>query len=143
MMNTFEITYTKVQNLHKSYQIADEDGKIAIRASYNALMKEIDSLGKAAGRIWREYEISRDCGNEYLDINDVVWDKDVESLISCMREHGIEKFTFSSSWSSATETAWLFQKAGCKLEGLVEINSQHKEIMSDEYEKAHGWLFRV
>ena len=141
--NIFETTYAKVQALHKAYQAADEAGKTAIRDSYKALMKEIEALGTAACRIWRDYETSRDCGNEYLDINDVVWDKDVESLISCMREHGIEKFTFSSSWSSAVETAWLFQKAGCKLEGFVEINSQHKAIMSDEYEKAHGYLFSI
>ena len=141
--NIFETTYAKVQALHKAYQAADDAGKTAIRDSYNALMKEIEALGAAACRIWRDYEISRDCGNEYLDINDVVWDKDVESLVFCMREHAIEKFTVSSSWSSAVETAWLFQKAGCKLEGLVEITSQHKAIMSNEYEKAHGYLFSI
>lgn len=54
-----------------------------------------------------------------------------------------EAFTFSSTWSSAVETAWLFQKAGCTLAGLIEINSQHKAIMSDEYEKAHGYLFKL
>ena len=78
----FETTYTKVQALHKAYQAADEAGKTAIRDSYKALMKEFEALGAAACRIWRDYETSRDCGNEYLDINDVVWDKDVESLIS-------------------------------------------------------------
>ena len=142
--NFFEATYDKVQALHKAYEAAtDKTGKAAIQDSYKALMEEIEVLGAAACRIWREYKISRDCGNEYLDISDVVWDKDVEGLIFCMREHGIKKFTFSSCWSSAVETAWLFQKADCKLEGLIEINSQHKEIMSDEYEKAHGYLFSI
>ena len=44
---------------------------------------------------------------------------------------------------SAYETAWLFQKAGCTLAGLIEINSQHKAFMSDEYEKTHGYLFKL
>ena len=143
MKNIFEEIYQQETELKKQYDAADDAGKDSIRAEHKALMEHIASLGGAAPRIWREYEKARENGNELLDINDVVWDKDVESLISCMREHGIEKFTFSSSWSSAVETAWLFQKAGCKLEGLVEINSQHKAIMSDKYEKAHGYLFSI
>ena len=138
----FETTYTKVQALHKAYQAADDAGKTAIRDSYKALMKEFEALGAAACRIWRDYETSRDCGNEYLDINDVVWDKDVESLISCMREHGIEKFTFSSSWSSAVETAWLFTENGCELGGLVEVNGS-MNYFAGEHEKKHGYLFKV
>ena len=141
--NIFEATSDKVQALHKAYQAADEAGKTAIRDSYKALMKEIETLGTAACRIWRDYETSRDCGNEYLDINDVVWDKDVEALISCMRDNGIDHFTFSSTWSSAVETAWLFLQNGCTLEGLIEINSRHKDLFTGEREKAHGYLFRI
>ena len=144
MMNIFEKTYAQVQEANRVYEAAaTEADKERARAIYHEATDAIEAHGGIACRVWREYEVSRDSGNTYLDINDVVWDKDVESMISCMREHGIEKFTFSSSWSSAVETAWLFQKAGCKLEGLVEINSQHKAIMSDEYEKAHGYLFSI
>ena len=94
-------------------------------------------------RLPAAFTASTKTGNEHLDISEVVWDKDVESLINCLRENGIERFTFSSTWSSAVETAWLFQKAGCTLSGLIEINSQHKAFMSDEYEKAHGYLFSI
>ena len=140
--NIFEATYDKVQALHKAYQAADEAGKTAIRDSYKALMKEIETLGTAACRIWRDYETSRDCGNEYLDINDVVWDKDVELLVTTLRKYGIEQFTFSSGWSSAVDTAWLFQQNGCKLEGLVEI-SGNMDYLKGEHEKLHGYLFGV
>ena len=60
-----------------------------------------------------------------------------------MRENGIERFTFSSGWTDAVETAWLFQKAGCVLEGLVEINKCNLTPFTDECEKIHGYLFRV
>ena len=76
-------------------------------------------------------------------LNDTIRDDAVEGLVACMKKYGIEAFTFSSTWSSAVETAWLFQKAGCTLSGLIEINSQHKAFMSDEYEKAHGYLFKL
>ena len=142
--NIFEVIYSKVQDIHKKYSEAQtlEDRK-KVRSDHNALMEDVEKHGEYFCRIWREYESSKDCGNPYIDINDVVLDKDVEKLISCMRENGIDKFTFSSRWSGSVETAWLFQKAGCKLEGLVEINSRIKDYMNDEYEKVHGYLFSI
>lgn len=143
-MNIFEKTYAQVQEAKKAYDAAtDEAGKDAARALYHEATDAIDALGGTACRIWREYEISKNSGNTYLDINDVVWDKDVEGLISCMRDNGIDHFTFSSGWSSAVETAWLFQQNGCTLEGLIEINSSHKDIFTGEPEKMHGYLFCI
>ena len=103
------------------------------------------------GRKGRKYGRTGSCtdseaqerGNAYIDLNDTIWDDQVPALIGNLREYGIEKFTFSSTWSSAVETAWLFTQNGCRLEGLVEINGRHKAFMSDEYEKAHGYLFSI
>lgn len=144
MMNIFEKTYAQVQEANRVYETATtEADKERARAIYHEATDAIEALGSIACRIWREYEISRDSGNTYLDINDVVWDKDVEGLISCMRDTGIDHFTFSSGWSSAVETAWLFQKNGCRLEDLIEINSHHKDIFTGEQEKAHAYLFSI
>ena len=141
--NIFEATYAQEQELKKAYDAAtDEAGKEKIRADHAALMKGIEELGAVACRIWREYETARDNGNTRLDISEVVWDKDVESLISCMRENGIAEFTFSSTWSSAVETAWLFTQNGCELGGLVEVNGSMNHLAGG-HEKKHGYLFRV
>ena len=45
--------------------------------------------------------------------------------------------------NGAVEAAWLFQKAGCSLAGLLEINSQYKDLVSNEYEKIPAYLFIV
>ena len=139
----FAETYAQVQELKKAYDAAaDEAGKEKARAGYHALMEGIEGLGAAACRIWREYETAMENGNARLDISEVVWEKDVESLISCMRENGISEFTFSSGWSSAVETAWLFTQNGCELAGLVEINGSMNHF-AGKHEKKHGYLFRV
>ncbi len=144
MKNIFEETYKGIQEAKKAYEAAaDKEGQDAARALYQKATASLEGMNGTELRIWRAYEAAKDCGNEYLDINDMVSDETVKSLITCMKEHGIEAFTFSSTWSSAVETAWLFQKAGCTLAGLIEINSQHKAFMSDEYEKAHGYLFKL
>ena len=142
--NIFEEAYKQIQEAKKAYENAmDEAGQDAARAIYKQATAELDSLSTTEQHIWSAYETAKDCGNEYIDLNDSISDDAVEELIACMREYGIEAFTFSSTWSSAVETAWLFQKAGCSLSGLIEINSHYKAFMSDEYEKAHGYLFKI
>ena len=141
--NIFETAYAQMQELKKSYEAAaDGAGKEKARAGYNALMEGIEGLGAAACRIWREYETAMENGNARLDISEVVWEKDVESLISCMRENGISEFTFSSGWSSAVETAWLFTQNGCEVAGMAEVNGSMNHF-AGEREKKHGYLFRV
>ncbi len=144
MMNIFEEAYRGIQEAKKAYTAAANTAEQdAARALYKQATATLDGLSNTEQRIWNAYETAKDCGNEYIDLNDTIRDDAVEDLVACMKEYGIEAFTFSSTWSGAVETAWLFQKAGCTLAGLIEINSQQKAFMSDEYEKAHGYLFKL
>ena len=142
--NIFEETYNKIQEARMAYYAAeDEAGQNAALASCQKAVETISQFKGSGLRLWKAYESAMDRGNEYIDLSDPVSDEAVASLIACMKDYGIEAFTFSSTWSSAVETAWLFQKAGCKLAGLIEINSGCKAFMSDEYEKAHAYLFKL
>lgn len=144
MMNIFEEAYRGIQEAKRAYAAATNTAEQdAARAIYKQATAKLDGLSSIEQRIWNAYETAKDCGNEYIDLNDTIRDDAVEGLVACMKEYGIEAFTFSSTWSSAVETAWLFQKAGCTLAGLIEINSQHKAFMSDDYEKVHGYLFKL
>lgn len=144
MMNIFEEAYRGIQEAKRAYAAATNTAEQdAARAIYKQATAKLDDSSNTEQRIWSAYETAKDCGNEYIDLNDTIRDDEVEGLVACMKKYGIKAFTFSSTWSSAVETAWLFQKAGCTLAGLIEINSQHKAFMSDEYEKARGYLFKV
>lgn len=144
MMNIFEEAYRGIQEAKRAYAAATNTAEQdAARAIYKQATAKLDGLSSIEQRIWNVYETAKDCGNEYIDLNDTIRDDAVEGLVACMKEYGIEAFTFSSTWSSAVETAWLFQKAGCTLAGLIEINSQNKAFMSDDYEKVHGYLFKL
>ena len=143
-MNIFEEIYSGIQEAKKAYEAATNTAEQdAARNLYKKAAEKIDDLNGAEQHIWRAYEIAKDCGNEYIDLNDTIRDDAVEELVACMKECGIEAFTFSSTWSSAVETAWHFQKAGCTLAGLLEINSQYKDLVSNEYEKMPAYLFVV
>lgn len=144
MKNNFAEEYNSCEAFKSAYDTAEsEEAKETIRAGVRYLMDSIDAKGTIYASAYRLYAEARERGNEYIDLNEVIWDRNVTGLIDGFRELGIERFTFSSTWSGAVETAWLFLQAGCALEGLVEINGPHKAFMSEEYEKVHGYLFRV
>ncbi len=143
MKNIFTETYNKIQELKTKFAAAaTEQEKESLRTEYQEIMKEIKEQGPTAMWVWREYEKALENGNDRLDLNDCIWERDVKDLIDNIRENGITEFTFSSTWSGALEVAWLFQQNGCTLAGLVEIDGPQK-FFSEEHEKLHGYLFKV
>lgn len=147
MKNTFEEAYQQELKIRAAYDAAEaagsEEGKEAARAAIHELWGSIATKGQVYTRIYQDYKNSRDRGNKDIDLHDVIWDKDVPDMIACMRENGIERFTFSSGWSSAVETAWLFQENGCKLQALIQINGDEDIWNDGQYKKAPAYLFSI
>lgn len=147
MANQFATEYAQSRIILNQYNTAiaanDEGAMQEARKAHRALEAHIEAKGTAYARLYSKYESAQERGNAFIDFDDSLQDEDVASFVASLREYGIEKFVFSSTWSSAVETAWLFQQNGCKLEGLIEINSRFKRICSDEREKVHGYLFSL
>ena len=142
-MNIFEETYRKEQEMVRQFDATDdEEERETIREAHERLMEGISEKGNIACIVWRAFETAKERGNEYIDFSEVITDSDVRGLLRCLRENGIKRFTFSSTWSSTVLTAWYFTQEGCSLEGMVEINGLEK-LFSEEREKIPGYLFRV
>ena len=147
MLELMRKYYEQYKEIKRAYDAADdqndEAGKVAARESYHAWKDKVIAEGEDFWRVFQMYEYAQDRGNEYIDIHDVIWDKDVPALIERLRKAGIQKFTFSSTWSGTVETAWLFVQNGCKLEGLTEINGTTTAFMSEEYERVPAYVFSI
>lgn len=147
MKNQFEAIYAKETEIKARYQAAkvtnDELGMEQARTDHRALTAQIESAGKLYAMLYTLYEQAMNVGNTFIDLSECHQYQNEAELITGLREYGITAFTFSSGWSSAVESAWAFTQNGCTLQGMVQINSQHKVFMSDEYEKRAAFLFRV
>ncbi len=147
MKNAFTEDWEKMKELRKACHTAEESGDKAAqekaRSAYRKLREAIEEKGESYCRLYRAYKDAMERGNEAIDFNEAIWDKEVEGLVASLREYGIETFTFSSTWSSAVKTAWLFKENGCSLEGLVEINGTSLDESGNGYEKEPAYLFRV
>lgn len=143
MKNIFEEAYQKELQAIAAFNAAKNDEeKEEARKLHNETFGQIGNLGEFAVHIWREYQSSREHGNLNLDLCEIVWDHQVPEIVSCMKANGIERFTFSATYTEAIKTAWLFQQEGCVLEGFVEINSKYTDAYGDSL-KVPALQFRV
>ena len=146
MKHTLEQVYTREAALERAYAAAkeagDEAGMEKARSEYQAMEKEVLETEDADfGFAYRLYKQMKECGNDYIDLSIAIHDE--VGVLNILRKYGVEKFTFSSGWSSAVESAWIFQQNGCRLEGLVELNGLNKDWITNEREKVHGYLFSI
>ena len=100
------------------------------------MIKKIEILDKARENGTRYSEIginstfgaayfySLESGNDLINFDEVIWDRDIDEILENCRRFGIEGFTISSTFSSLITTIAELQKRGCKLEDLIEINSR-------------------
>ena len=144
MKASFAADYNNLKIAKIMYHDAesDEDRKNA-GEMYQLTCNRINAQGANYADMFRRYQDAQERRNQYIDFYGAIFNNQVEGLVADMKEFGIDNFTLSTGCSGAIETAWLFQQAGCVIEGMVEINGICKEFMSDEYQKAHAFLFNV
>lgn len=147
MYMNLEKDFEASEAIHEAYNTAEKNDDIngieKARADYDTWRAGIIANGRAYTKIYNYYEDARTVGNKYIDIHDTINDDEIKDLVAEMRALGIDRFTFSSGWTKAVETAWLFQQNGCSVDGIVEVNTRYKAFMSTEWEKTHGFLFKV
>lgn len=147
MKNNFAEIYTKKRALEARFRAAqeqhDEAAVAQARCEHKALEAQVQEAGPAYARLYRLYVSAMERGNAYIDLSEVHDYCDEAALISDMRAYGIDKFTLSSGWSSAIESAWRFTQNGCMLEGMIEINDGCRDFTTGACEKCGALLFRV
>jgi hypothetical protein len=90
------------------------------------------------------YLYSLEAGNDLPNYDDVIWDTDIAEIITDCHRTGITEFTISSTFSGLINTIAQFQKCGCTLQGIVEINSKlSKDWRTGEKKRISAFLIKV
>ena len=71
-------------------------------------------------------------GNETIDFNDVIWERDIEPIVNVCRKYGISYITISSAFSGLIETLSKFQELGCKIGSITKVKAKYNDFMSNE-----------
>ena len=111
MKNNFAQEYAREEAIRAAYNTAKETGNEAeiekAKADMRSLNEEIGEKGDAYAFVYRLYKEMKEAGNEHIDLHDTIHDE--AKMIETLRSLGVESFTFSSGWSSAVESDWIFQ----------------------------------
>lgn len=81
------------------------------------------------------YRNSQRVGNELIDFSDAIWEADIEPTVTLLRNEGIREFTISSSFSSLITILAAFEKHGCTMNGLTEVNATYTDITTGEFQR--------
>jgi hypothetical protein len=73
--------------------------------------------------VWTDY-FSCFTYAEILDFDDVIWEQDIPGIVESLRRFGINRFTISCEMSSMSKTIWAFEKNGCCLIRMTEVNTR-------------------
>lgn len=82
--------------------------------------------------VYWAYQTAKEAGNDLLDFNEVIWDYDIKAILETCKTYGITEFTISSTFSSLIATLAAFDKLGCKMTGLCEVNARYSDFSTGE-----------
>lgn len=121
--------YSRIEDeIIKTYREADENNDQETMNAARQLMKqhELTLFEKESLEFFTVYTAYREAinnGNAYPDFTEGYTQEKTKLYVEVMRKNGVKRFTYSSSWTSSLRGAWEFERAGAKMEGVVEINT--------------------
>lgn len=86
---------------------------------YKDLMEAVRIEGKCFCAMFRMYSEMKEDGNTLLNVPD---NYNPEGIMKLFKACEIVRFTYSSRWSGALETAYVFEQSGYRIAGMTEIN---------------------
>ena len=119
-------------------EVAKEEARAQMRVFRDKLEQDED-----LDWIYSQYTSMKERGNQAIDLDDLHRDETVPTVVRILKEYGIDRFTFSSTWSSAVGTMYELVKYGCQISGMGEVNTKYKDVFTDEYEKAPAVVFTI
>lgn len=93
-----------------------------------------------AYRAWM-HTIERE--EDEVDMNDFLWDREVEDFVDTLRKAGIESFIYTNQSTAVMENIHGFTAAGCKMEGLCKIERTERRFGENRTEEILGIRFSL
>jgi len=100
-------------------------------------------LSGGACKAYRAYNYSLQKGNEEFEMEDFLWDREVEDFVSTLKAAGIETFIYTNQSTAVMENLHGFEEAGCRMDGLAKITRMERRYGENREEQILGIHFTV
>ncbi len=81
------------------------------------------------------YRNSKRTDNDLIDVNEVIWDNEIEEIATNLKELDITEFTISSNFSGLIATIAAFDKLGFKVAGVTEVYAPYTDLRTNLYQR--------
>ena len=100
-------------------------------------------IAAGACKAYRAWSHSIEKGNEELEMDDFLWDREVTDFIDTLRKAGIETFVYTNQSTAVMENIHDFEANGCRLDGLTKIHRMENRYGEDEETTIPGIRFSL
>lgn len=149
--------FEELDNLARTYELARRKRKERKQQIINTFgwdSKELDAwyeednaatypISQGACKAYRAWETSIKRQEDELEMDDFLWEAEIENFIDALRKAGFESFVFTNQSTAVMENLHSFAKAGCKMEGLCTITRKECRWGEEETREILGIRFTL
>ena len=114
-----------------------------LKAWYEEKGKMTYPIEAGACKAYRAWLHTIERGENEVDMNDFLWDREVEDFVDTFRKAGIKSFIYTNQSTAVMENIHGFEAAGCKMEGLCKIERIERRFGEDKTEEIMGIRFSL
>lgn len=157
MMNANNAYFLNLKRIGHEYEAARVERKARKQQIIDTLGWDSDELNawyeedaaakfpfeQGACKAYRAWASSISRKEDELEMDDLLWDKEVKDFIDALRSAEIETFVYTNQSTAVMENLHAFAAQGCTMEGLCTIIRRETRWGDEEPTEIMGIRFRV
>ena len=100
-------------------------------------------VSQGACKAYRAWRTSIDRKENEVEMNDFLWEKDVQDFIDALKAAGIKTFVYTNQSTAVMENLHQFAAAGCTMQGLCTITRQEDRWGEEKPYEVIGIRFMI
>ena len=100
-------------------------------------------ISQGACKAYRAFTNTLERGEDEIEMNDFLWDREVKDFVTALKEAGFKSFIYTNQSSAVMENLHDFVKAGCTMIGLTTIKRMEHRFGEDKETEILGIHFTM
>jgi phosphoglycolate phosphatase-like HAD superfamily hydrolase len=114
-----------------------------LEAWYAENHEEVFPISQGASKAYRAWWTSIDRQEDEVEMDDFLWEKDVQDFVDAFKAAGIKTFVYTNQSTAVMENLHQLAAAGCTMQGLCTITRQETRCGDEELTKVMGIRFAI
>ena len=100
-------------------------------------------IPQGACKAYRAFLNTMEHGEDEIEMNDFLWDREVDDFVDALRKAGFDSFIYTNQSTAVMENLHAFAAQGCTMTGLCTITRQETRWGDEEPTEVMGIRFSL